>query len=357
METISVKLRGSYDVHIGAGVLDLIGKKVAPLFAKAETAAIVTDENVKTLYMDDVAGALEGAGFRVISFIIPPGEQSKNGKTFLDILNWLAENKVTRTDIIVALGGGVVGDLAGFVAATYLRGISFVQVPTTLLAMVDSSVGGKTAIDLAAGKNLAGAFYQPSLVLCDTLVLETLPENVLRDGCAEIIKYGMFGSRELLDKLGSDWLKTDSVSVIAKCVAMKRDVVEMDEFDTGERMILNLGHTIGHAIEKLSGYEISHGAAVAIGMAIDTRAAVKTNACPQECLDILIKLLCRYGLPNETDYKAKELFEAAQGDKKRSGGEITNVVPVAIGKSELKRIPVTSLLEWIEQGITIGGSL
>jgi len=351
METISVKLRNSYDVCIDAGILETIGDRVAALFTGAVTAAVVTDGNVSALYLEGVEKSLEASGLRVISFVIVPGEQSKTGETFLEILNWLAENKMTRTDIIVALGGGVVGDLAGFVAACYLRGIQFVQVPTTLLAMVDSSVGGKTAIDLASGKNLAGAFYQPSLVLCDTLVLETLPEEVLRDGCAEVIKYGMFGSRELLGKLDSDFLKTSPVPIIAKCVAMKRDIVQMDEFDTGERMILNLGHTIGHAIEKLSGYEISHGVAVATGMAIDTRAAVRMNLCPQECLCILERLLCQYGLPNRTNYTAKELFEAALNDKKRTGGEITNVVPVAVGKSELKKIPVSSLLEWIEQGL------
>jgi 3-dehydroquinate synthase len=321
------------------------------MFSEAKTVAVITDKNVQSLYLGNVVKSLEGSGFRVISYAIEPGEQSKNGMTYLKCLNWLAENSVTRTDVILALGGGVVGDLAGFVAATYLRGVAFVQAPTTLLSMVDSSVGGKTAIDLDAGKNLAGTFYQPSLVLCDTLTLQTLPEHIMKDGIAEVIKYGMLGSRDLLNTLDDGGLERNLVSVIAKCVAMKRDIVETDEFDTGERMILNLGHTIGHAIEKLSGYRVSHGCAVAIGMAIDTKAAVEMNLCHREELFILQRILSRYDLPQHTDFSAEEIFKATLSDKKRSGGEITNVVPVAAGKSELRKIPVESLFKWIELGL------
>jgi len=257
---------------------------------------------------------------------------------------------MTRSDVVIALGGGVVGDMAGFAAATYLRGVPFVQVPTTLLAMVDSSVGGKTGIDLPAGKNLAGAFYQPWLVLCDTDTLHTLPEEVFAGGMAEVIKYGMLGNAQLLADLRSP-INDILQSTIATCAAMKRDIVQTDEFDTGNRMLLNLGHTIGHAIERLSGYAISHGRAVAIGMAMITRAAIAKNLCPPEALHILEDLLARYNLPATTTYPAGDIFEASLQDKKRAGAHITEVIPTKPGKCELKKMPVEELLSWIEMGI------
>jgi len=318
---------------------------------KAKSAAVITDSNVGELYLGRCVKSLREAGLEVCSFSVPAGEASKSGAQYISLLNLLAEKRLARSDAIIALGGGVVGDLAGFVAATYLRGVPFVQVPTTLLAMVDSSVGGKTAIDLPAGKNLAGAFYQPSLVLCDTGTLATLPGEVFRDGMAEVIKYGMLGSADLLDKIIFDPDLETLDSIIADCIAMKRDIVQRDEFDTGERMLLNFGHTCGHAIEKLSEYKISHGFAVATGMAIITRAAVRKNICPPICLDVLLRLLERYNLPIHTDFPAKELCAAAMHDKKISGSEITIIVPVKLGLCELRKIPADSLLDWIETGI------
>ena len=349
MKTVQVTASRSYDVLIGRGSSSLLGRRGRELFPGAKKAAIITDQNVGARYLGPVAKSLTGAGFETVDFSVPPGEASKSGPQYLTLLEWLAEMQITRTDLIVALGGGVVGDLAGFVAASYLRGVAFIQIPATLLAMVDSSVGGKTGLNLAAGKNLAGAFWQPSLVLCDPALLETLPEEVFRDGMAEVIKYGMLGSAEILEKLDGDG--ADLEEIIAACVSIKADIVGRDERDTGERMLLNLGHTIGHALEKLSGYTLSHGLGVAIGMMIDTRAAVRQSLCPPRCLAVLTRLLTRYKLPMRTDHPAEEIYKAALGDKKRAGDEITLITPVDFGRSALQKMPQSALLNWIERGL------
>lgn len=355
MTTISVTLRAEndtrYDIYLEAGLLPTIGEKTRALLANARTVAVVTDDTVKALYLPPVTQSLARAGFRVLSFSLPPGEASKNAEQYFALLNWLAENKLTRADAIVALGGGVVGDLAGFAAATYLRGIALIQVPTTLLAMVDSSVGGKTAIDLPSGKNLAGAFYQPSMVLCDPGVLETLPPQAFSDGCAEVIKYGMIRQGALLETLLEISVREQLAEIIAICVTIKRNIVQEDVFDTGERQLLNFGHTIGHAIEQLSRYEVSHGRAVAIGMGLITRAAVRKNLCPPESQTALERLLALFELPNRTDYPPQALYEAALSDKKRDASAITEIVPSAFGKCELRKMPVSELLEWIELGL------
>ncbi|MCL2569068.1 MAG: 3-dehydroquinate synthase [Oscillospiraceae bacterium] len=351
MNSIEVNVNRPYEVQIGSGLLQDVGGHVRRLLPKVRTVAVVTDDTVGGLYLATVAASVARAGMEFCSYSIAPGEASKSGAEYLALLHWLAEAEVTRTDCILALGGGVVGDLAGLAAATYLRGVPYIQLPTTLLAMVDSSVGGKCGIDLPAGKNLAGAFYQPALVLADTDTLDTLPEAVFREGLAEVIKYGMLGSARLLDQLQGDDIMLELPSVIATCVALKRDIVEQDEFDMGQRMLLNLGHTVGHAIERLGDYTIPHGHAVAIGMAVDTRAAVRRGLCPAACLYLLESLLDRYQLPSRTAYGPEALFEAALHDKKRAGAEITIVVPCGLGQSELMTIPVASLQAWIELGV------
>ena len=350
MTTIQVKASRSYEVKIGRGLLASLGREAADL-VRGRTAAIVSDSNVAPLYLNQVKTSLEEAGFRACSFVFDAGESSKNGETYLNLLEFLAEHQVTRSDTLVALGGGVVGDLTGFAAATFLRGIDFIQLPTTLLAAVDASVGGKTAIDLKNGKNLAGAFYQPRLVLCDLDTLDTLPDDIFADGCAEVIKYGMIGDRDLLDLLGQKHFRADPEEVVARCIAMKRDLVEADEFDTGARQLLNLGHTIGHGIEACSHYGISHGKAVAVGMTIITRAAIAVGMCQEESLSNLQELLKQYHLPDTTEYSAADLYEKTLSDKKRTGGTITLVVPTAWGKSVLHKVPVEDLKNWIEKGL------
>ena len=344
MKTVHVTASRSYDVFIGQGLLEELGTRAAAL-GKARQACIVSDTNVWPLYGHRATESLEAAGLKVSAFVFPAGEEQKNGQTYLSLLSRLAENRMTRTDLIVALGGGVVGDLAGFAAATYLRGIRFIQVPTTLLAAVDSSVGGKTAIDLPAGKNLAGAFCQPSLVLCDTDTLNTLSEDIFLDGCAEVIKYGVLYDPGLFSSLTKTGPSFDRETVIARCVELKRDVVAEDEFDTGARMKLNLGHTVGHGIEACSGYGISHGKAVAVGMAIVVRA----SRCPDGAA--IIDCLERFRLPTNTIYSAADLANCALSDKKRAGGAVNLIIPRAIGCCEIVPTPVENLKSFIEEGL------
>lgn len=350
MTTVTVRASRPYEVTIGRGLLDTVGRQAAGQW-KGRSAAVVSDSTVAPLYLNRVKDSLERAGFQVHSFVFPAGEDQKNGGTYLKLLEFLAAQRLTRADGLIALGGGVVGDLAGFAAATFLRGIGFLQLPTTLLAAVDSSVGGKTAIDLTNGKNLAGAFYQPQAVLCDLDTLDTLPAEVFADGCAEVIKYGMIGDPALLARLETVDFRADPEELVARCVAQKRDLVEQDEFDTGARQLLNLGHTLGHGVEACSGYTVSHGRAVAIGMTLVTRAAVAFGRCPAEVLPRLRRLLERYGLPDATAYSAQALYEKTLSDKKRSGDTISLVVPIAWGASQLVRIPVSELPAWIERGL------
>lgn len=350
MKIINVSASRKYSVLIGPGLLPRLGEEVGKL-CKVGTAAVISDTHVWPLYGEAAVSSLERAGFRVVSFVFPAGEASKNGDTYLSILNFLARSHVTRSDCVVALGGGVVGDMAGFAAATFLRGVAYIQVPTTLLAAVDSSVGGKTAIDLEAGKNLAGAFYQPALVLCDTDTLMTLPEDTFRDGCAEVIKYGVLYDPGLFAHLEEAGLSFDRERVIARCVELKRNVVMEDEFDTGARQMLNLGHTVGHGVEAQSGFTVSHGKAVAIGMAIVSRAAERFGICQPESRARIEALLRAFGLPVSTEYDAQALFSSALSDKKRSGGTLNLVVPRRIGLCERKPTPVAELESFLEAGL------
>ena len=350
MSTVTVNASKKYDIKIGPGLLETVGNE-AVVLGKASKVCIVSDDTVFPLYGATVSKALSSAGFEVKSYVFPAGEESKNGANYLTLVNTLAEYQLTRSDLIVALGGGVVGDLAGFAAATFLRGIRFIQIPTTLLAMVDSSVGGKTAIDLPTGKNLCGAFCQPSLVLCDTNVLRTLPEDIFRDGCAEVIKYGVLYDPNLFAHLKEKALSFDREPVIKRCVELKRDVVMEDEFDTGARMKLNLGHTIGHGVEAKSHFGISHGKAVAIGMAIVSRTAVKLGLCEKMDCEALLSVLEKFGLPTTTEYSAENLYAYTLSDKKRSGGTVKLIIPRSIGCCDIVPTPVGELKTFIEAGL------
>ena len=350
MKDITVSVSKTYQVKIGSGLLRSLCAEVTSL-CKASTAAIISDSNVWPLYGKAAEESLTSAGLKVISYVFPAGEDSKNGRVYLEILNFLAQNKLTRSDCIVALGGGVVGDMTGFVAATYLRGIAYIQVPTTLLAAVDSSVGGKTAIDLDAGKNLAGAFYQPSLVLCDLDTLSTLPEDIFRDGCAEVIKYGILYDKELFALLAKDGLNFPREAVISRCVELKRDVVTDDEFDTGARMRLNLGHTVGHGVEAGSHYTVSHGKAVAIGTAIVTRAAEKYGICDRKTKEQILAILALFGLPTATALTADQLYLSALSDKKRSSGSVNLIIPETIGCCRIAPTPTHDVKSFIQAGL------
>jgi len=350
MKTITVCVSKQYDVIIGRSLICQIGSYATSVHSPCK-AVIVSDSNVWPLYGESVSHSLKNAGFESEPFVFPAGEDSKNTDTYFQLLNFLAEHQLTRSDLIIALGGGVVGDLAGFTAATFLRGIRYIQVPTTLLAMVDSSVGGKTAVDLPVGKNLVGAFYQPSLVLCDIDALSTLPEQIFRDGCAEVIKYGILYEDGLFAHLNEYGIKFDKESVIARCVELKRDVVMEDEFDTGARQKLNFGHTIGHGVEANSSFTISHGQAVAIGMAIVSRASLVNALCNSQCCQQILTVLDRFQLPVHTEYTAEELFHSALSDKKRSGNRVNLIVPKDIGNCAIWPINVSEIKSFIEAGL------
>lgn len=357
MKKIRVNVSRPYDVLVESGILDKTGVYLKGLLSPVgcRRLVIVSDDTVSSLYGDRVEEALREAGFLTDRFVFPHGEASKNLTTFGNLLEFLARIPLTRTDALVALGGGVTGDLTGFAASVYLRGIRYVQIPTTLLAAVDSSVGGKTAVDLAAGKNLAGCFWQPSLVLCDPDTLKTLPPEIFSDGCAEVIKYGMISDRALLETLEETGLDFPREEVIAACISDKRDTVEADETDCGVRRLLNFGHTAGHAIERQSDFSVSHGSAVAMGMALVTRAAAKEGVCPPELPVRLEALLEKFRLPTHCPasdaYTPELLASSAAADKKRTGDTVALILPVAPGKCSVIPRPADSLQAFFEKGM------
>lgn len=350
MKTVEVDAAVRYNIVIDKGILPKSGDMIKEV-TSAERVAVITDDTVDKLYSDVVMKSLSDAGFETFKFVFPHGEKSKNISTFSSILEFLAESGLTRTDALVALGGGVVGDVAGFAAASYLRGIDFIQIPTTLLACVDSSVGGKTAIDLKAGKNLAGAFYQPKLVIADFETLSTLTDGIFADGMAEVIKYGVIFDKAFFEFLRDNEAKDNLEYVITRCVELKRDIVNADEKEKGVRALLNFGHTVGHAIEKCSGYKIPHGSAVAIGMVIISRAAYKCSFCDENCTDIIASLNKKYSLPVSTDFSASELSSAAMADKKRAGDKIKLIIPEALGNCVIKSVPTSELEKIIGEGL------
>ncbi len=351
MQTIHVNASEKYDVVIGRGLLDECGERIKAV-TKASKIALISDDTVSRLYGDRAAASLEKAGFTVERFTFLHGEASKCLNVLGEMFDFLADVHMTRTDAVVALGGGVTGDMAGLASAVFLRGMDFVQIPTTLLAQVDSSVGGKTAIDIKAGKNLVGAFKQPKLVICDIDVLSTLPEDTFIDGMGEVIKYGMIKSADLFRKLSAHDLSNISgilEDVIAECVSIKRDVVENDEFDTGERMLLNFGHTLAHSIEQYYDYKgISHGKAVAVGMKMITDIAEKNGMCRAGLTAELRECLKKYKLDIEVGPKPAELGEASLNDKKRAGSNIRIIVCSDVGVSEIKKISVSEFTELLK---------
>ncbi len=343
MKRIQISAARPYEVLLESGCLERAGEYLAP-FCKHNYAAIITDDTVDGLYGKALEKSLKAANIRTVKFVFPHGENAKNAQTYIKILEFLAENQITRDDLLIALGGGVVGDMAGFAAATFMRGIAFVQIPTTLLAMVDSSVGGKTAINLEAGKNLAGAFHQPSLVLCDPLCLDSLPSPIFADGCGEVIKYGVLEGEALFSLLEASGPDFDRESVISACILAKAKLVRADEFDTGARQLLNLGHTIGHGIEKESEFSVSHGKAVSMGMVYAARCAAALGICAPSVSERIIKVCAAFGLPVETSFSPKTLASAMLFDKKRSGDCLTLVLPEKIGSCILYPVSTAELL-------------
>ncbi len=347
MEKVSIKTSKSYDVLIDKGLVDKCGELVGNV-VKSKRFCIVTDDIVDGYYGERAVKSLEKEGFSVEKFVFPQGEASKCHATLLKLYDFLAEKGFTRSDCLVALGGGVVGDLTGFAAATYMRGIGFVQIPTTLLAQTDSSVGGKTAVNIDGGKNLVGAFYQPDIVLCDIETLDTLTPEIFACGMAEVVKYGMIKSAELFDVLYNKDIRENLAWIIKHCVEIKAQVVENDERESGERMLLNFGHTLGHAIEKYHNFSgITHGNAVAIGMSVFTHIAERRNICESGFSEKLDKLLTKCGLPVVTEAPMDILYNYSLGDKKRSTSGINIVLCSEIGKSYVSKMTIDEYAEFL----------
>lgn len=348
MRLIRVGTQNPYEVYIGDDILDCATQYAC---ISSRKCVIVSDDNVSPLYGNIARESFSSSGCEVFDFVIPHGEKSKNPDMLVRILEFFAECGLDRSDTAVALGGGVVGDITGLAASLYMRGIDYVQLPTSLLAMTDSSVGGKTAVDLSHGKNLMGAFYQPKAVICDVALLKTLPPEYFSDGMAEVIKYGMINSPALFNGLFDSF---DAIEVVSSCVATKAGLVQRDELDRGVRAKLNFGHTAGHAIELLSGFSVSHGRAVAMGMALVTRAAESVGYCRIGVSDRLCELLKKYGLPTECPYSAAELAACARNDKKKSGDVVELIVPKDIGSVSSEPISFDSLADFYAEGIKNG---
>jgi len=339
-----------YDVVIRRGGIDHLGELVSRLLGGRKTV-VVSDSKVATLYSDRILNSLRSSGVCAELFVFDGGEENKSFATLEKILDFAVEAGLKRDDFFMALGGGICGDITGFAASVYMRGIPFVQVPTTLLAMVDSSIGGKTAVNLKGGKNLAGAFHKPTLVLDDPDVLSTLDEATWNDGMAEVIKHGVLAGGRLWGIIQSGREKDCIEELIDLNVKIKKSYIEQDEADRGARQFLNFGHTIGHAIEKCSGFNISHGHAVAMGIVAETRSFIKSNGGSPLVLGDIVNVFEKNDIDIKIDYSANELFSSACHDKKVTGREIKVVAPLGIGNCVLKTISLENLMDYIAKGL------
>lgn len=353
MNIIDVELKHKkYKIHIEKGLLDSIGEHIAELY-KGKNIVIITDWNVEKFYLEKVCKSLEKSEFNVKYISIKPGEQSKTLSTLQGVYEKFCDYGLKRRDLIISLGGGVVGDLAGFAAATYLRGIKYVQIPTSLLAQVDSSIGGKVAVDLPYGKNLVGSFYHPEAVFIDSEVLSTLDKKFFNDGMGEVIKYGLIRNKDIVDLVlnydNKEEILNNIEQIIYKCCLIKKSIVENDEREIGERMLLNFGHTLGHCIEKYFNYEIyTHGEAVAIGMAHITKKSEELGITEKGTYDYIKRVLQKYELPftiPDVDYD--ELFEAINYDKKTEDNAINLVLLTKIGEGKIINISMDDIKKYI----------
>ncbi len=350
MLSVHVKVNPEYEVLIGKGLLKSAGefiKNVRP----TGTCAVITDTNVEKLYLKTVLASLKDAGFTPHAYAFSAGEEQKNMETLTEILDFMSEIPLTRTDFVVALGGGVVGDMAGFAAGVYMRGIPFIQIPTTFLAAVDSSVGGKTAVDLKNGKNLAGLFHQPSLVITDIDTFQTLSSENYACGSAESIKMGVISDPGLFDIFENKNPKMHEAEIVRRAVQAKADIVARDEKETGDRKLLNLGHTYGHAVEKLSAFSVPHGHAVAVGLSMAARAAEVMDDTDKCTADRIVKTLQKNNLPTQCDFDAKEIYLSSLNDKKMAGKTLSIIVPREIGHCEIRKIPAHEFETYVLNGI------
>ncbi len=340
-----ITAEGSY--LIGQGLLSCAGQLISAK-SMALRALVVSDENVFSLYGESLLNSLREAGIKGESIVFPAGEDSKTLENFEKILYRLSAENFSRSDVLIALGGGVIGDLGGFAASCYKRGMGLVQLPASLLAMVDSSVGGKTGVNLPEAKNQIGSFYEPLLTICDTALLKTLPQREFKCGMGEIIKYAVLFDKQLFSQLLSG--DYDLTQVIEKCVRYKARIVKEDKFDRGSRHLLNLGHTVGHAVETLSRFTVAHGEAVMWGMLIFTRAAVKKGICEKNSLSELEMLLDKYGMADYSEFSAAEIYNVILRDKKVSGDKLSLIVPERIGQCRILEIQLSQLMDFLKDG-------
>ncbi len=333
MKRLTVNVNDRYDILIEKGLISRAGELIKNVL-HCRKLTIISDDTVYPIYGENVKSQLERQGYDVYTYIFKAGEASKTTSTVIDMVEFMADRRLDRSDGVVALGGGVCGDMAGFAAAVYLRGIKFVQIPTSLLAQVDSSVGGKTGVDLPQGKNLCGAFHQPSMVIIDPDVLETLSERFFNDGMGEVIKYGCIKSPALFERLENENPKDFIVDLIEECIDIKRRVVENDEKEQGERALLNFGHTCGHAIEKLWNFEtVTHGEAVGIGMAMISLAGERAGITEKGTCDRIINVLNKNNMKTGDTHSVAEIVDAMSADKKRAAGTIKLAMLKKIGDS------------------------
>ena len=350
MDRLTVNGSTSYDVIIEQGILDRVGELVRDEIA-GEKALIITDTNVSALYLDTVAASLDASGYAVSVVEFEASDASKSMDNYVDILSVLAEHEFSGTDVIVALGGGMIGDIAGFAGATYKRGMKRVMIPTSLLAAVDAAVGGKTAINLPSGKNQVGTISNPSIVICDPDTMSTLSDAALHDGYAEILKYGILTGYTIIDELRAGIASGDYSQVIRTSIAIKRDVVERDEGDQTYRQFLNLGHLVGHAIEALSEYSVSHGQAVAEGLAIESRCAALSGLSAMSTHLEISDLLEEFGFDISKAYSLSDLTPYIAQDKRLRAGTIAIIVPELVGQCTMRSISADMLATYVNAGL------
>jgi len=348
MNKIHVDASKEYDILLDKGLINRIGELINPI-NKSKRVAIITDDIVNTLYGDKVSQSIEFQGFSVDRFVFPNGEKSKNIDTLSDILEFLAKIGFRRNDMLIALGGGVVGDITGLAAAIYMRGISFVQIPTTLLSVVDSSIGGKTAINLRYGKNLTGAFWQPLMVICDIDIIRNLPDGLFAEGMAEVIKCDVIRGMNIIEHVENHSVLDNLDKIIENCIILKRDIVQQDEFETmGIRNILNVGHTIAHGIEKLSNYSISHGKAVGTGLVWESMLASELGLCDDKYVQKIRRAVHTYSLYMSVTYNLDTLIDAMVTDKKNTDSRVTFMLPTTDKVCVERKLCINELKELLK---------
>lgn len=347
MKTFAISTERPYDIILERGGLKNLAAYIEERFPSPRKICVITDSNVSELYGDQVLSILEKGFFDAFKITFPAGEHSKNLTTYTNILEALSEEPVSRADLILALGGGVVGDVAGFVAGTYMRGLNYVYVPTTLLAMLDASLGGKTGVNLNGGKNLTGLFWQPSLVVTDPDLLETLPESHLMDGLVEALKSAVVSDSSLVNQV----VDRNYDYIIERSLSIKKTLVEVDEKDEGLRQLLYFGHTLGHGIEKLSAYNLSHGASVAKGMVGEAKASFAMGYTGMDISKELAAVLEGMGYDTSLPYDSKELYRHSLVDKKIREGSINLIIPNVIGKCSTKRVSLLELEKFVRAAV------